>query len=164
MRWQQAIALSTWLFLGAARCVAAVQPHANDSQNEDVAPQIADAFESIIGINMTAPLDDVVVQPALLESRKAEKPQVVEEAHDVEPVTIATTEHHMGDLSLSFPHEGTLVAIEAAALLVVGVTMLPLVVAKIKARSSINGNDYDKDSMDQMLQSLLHSDMDYAAI
>ncbi|KAG3120511.1 hypothetical protein PI124_g2428 [Phytophthora idaei] len=159
-RHRRMVAVVGSLLLGAARYVAALQ--LEDAHAGDTAFQIAEAFESVPNENVTELLDDVIVVPASLESVKAVPPPAETEPHDLRPVK--TTEHRTGGLPLSLPYGGALVAIEATALLVGGATIAVLAIAKIKARSTMIQYDYDKDHVDPMLQSLLYSDMNYAAI
>ncbi|CEG50003.1 uncharacterized protein PHALS_07735 [Plasmopara halstedii] len=154
MQWLQAIIISACLLFGAASCEAAMEPHANDTKNEEAAIKIAHAFEET---NVTTSLEDVEVKPLSVESGDAEV------VHKLKPVTAATTVHHVG-FFLSLPLGSAPVAIEAAALLVSGATIAVLVIAKIKARSTVNPDEYDKGLMEPMLESLPYSDMDYAAI
>ncbi|KAG2847706.1 hypothetical protein PC129_g463 [Phytophthora cactorum] len=158
-RHRRMVAVVGSLLLGAARYVAALQ--LEDAHTGDTAFQIAEAFESVPNENVTELLDDIVV-PASLESVKAVPPPAETEPRDLRPVK--TTEHRTGGLPLSLPYGGALVAIEATALLVGGATIAVLAITKIKARSTMIQYDYDKDHVDPMLQSLLYSDMDYAAI
>ncbi|KAG7392267.1 hypothetical protein PHYPSEUDO_001371 [Phytophthora pseudosyringae] len=134
-----------------------------DTQTGDEAFQFAQAFERIPDENGTELLDDVVV-PAVLESEKAVAPPVETEPRDLRPLDVSTTERHAGDLPVSLPYGGALVAVEATALLVGGAALVVLVVAKVKSRSMVVQYDYDDGYTDPMLQSLLYSDMDYAAI
>ncbi|ETI34417.1 hypothetical protein F441_18881 [Phytophthora nicotianae CJ01A1] len=157
-RQRRTAALVAGLFLGAVGYAAALQT--GDAQPGDAAFRIAEAFESVPNENVTKLLDDVVV-PASLESEKA-VPET--EPRDLRPIKVATTEHRTGDLPLSLPYGGALVAVEATALLVGGATIAVLAIAKIKSRATSIQYDYDKDHVDPMLQSLLYSDMDYAAI
>ncbi|POM62300.1 hypothetical protein PHPALM_28566 [Phytophthora palmivora] len=128
----------------------------------DVAFQIAEAFESIHDDNVTELLDEIMV-PASLESESA----VVlpeESPRDLRPIEVPTKEHNERYRPVNLPYGGALVAVEATALLVGGATIVVLLIAKAKSRSGVVQYDYDEDYIDPMLQSLLYSDMDYAAI
>ncbi|KAL3674402.1 hypothetical protein V7S43_000356 [Phytophthora oleae] len=149
MRRARATAVVAGLLLGAAGCISALQ------LDEDF--QIADPFEGFSDDNVTKLLDEVVV-PASLESEK------VVPSPDEWPNRDPTSERHTNSLPIRLPYGGALVAVEAAALLVGGATIVVLVLAKAKTRYTAIQYDYDEDYSDPLLQSLLYSDMDYAAI
>ncbi|KAG6611630.1 uncharacterized protein IUM83_13731 [Phytophthora cinnamomi] len=147
--------------LGAAAHVSALPV---DVEAGDAAFQVAAAFESVPDENSTALLDEVVM-PASLESQRAvpSPPDEDSEPRDLRPVEVSTEKHHHSS-SLPVPYGGAMVAVEAAALLVGGATLIVLLIVKAKARSAVTQYEYDEDYIDPMLQSLLYSDMDYAAI
>ncbi|KAE8906263.1 hypothetical protein PF005_g504 [Phytophthora fragariae] len=135
-----------------------------DVATGDAAFQIAAAFESVPDENTTELLDEVVM-PASLETERAVPPPPAEdsEPRDLRPFDESTEKHHTSTSSLPVPYGGAFVAVEATALLVGGAAIVVLLIAKVKARSAVIQYEYDED-IDPMLQSLLYSDMDYAAI
>ncbi|KAF4036747.1 hypothetical protein GN244_ATG11462 [Phytophthora infestans] len=151
-------AIAVSLLLGAVGYVAALP-----TQTSETEFQIAEAFETTSNENETTLLDDVVVS-ASLESEKTVPPPAEMKPRDLRPVKASTTEHHTESHSLTLPYGGALVAVEATALLVGGATIAVLAISKIKSRATTIQYDYDRDHIDPMLQSLLYSDMDYAAI
>ncbi|KAH7488356.1 hypothetical protein PRIC1_007528 [Phytophthora ramorum] len=153
------------LLLGVVAFASALQP---DSQvgGSDIDPfKLAGAFEGVPDENVTKLLDEIVA-PASLESEKAVPPPVSEGSRDLRPFTVSKTEQHTRSLTTAVPYGGALVAVEATALLVGGATIAVLLIAKVKGRYSAAQYEYGEatDSADPMLQSLLYSDMDYAAI
>ncbi|KAK1947140.1 hypothetical protein P3T76_001150 [Phytophthora citrophthora] len=117
------------LLLGVAGCISALE------LDEDF--QIADPFESFSDDNVTKLMDEVVV-PASLESGK-----VVPLPNEI-PIQDFKTERQANSLPVRLPYGGALVAIEAAALLVGGATIVVLVLAKAKSRYSTTQYGYDE--------------------
>lgn len=172
------------LLLGAAVYVSGMQ--LDDSQADTAASdgfQLAKAFEDFSNENTTELMDAVVV-PASLESDVPPQPDPNEKA--LTPAKPAAAKYRR----LASPvYGGALVALEATALLVGGATIVVLLIAKAKSRSAAVEYNYDEgafsshiliergpysltglltvryaDDVDPLLQSLLYSDMDYAAI
>ncbi|GMF17133.1 unnamed protein product [Phytophthora lilii] len=126
-------ALVLALLLGATACVWGLQvDHAQVDTDVTEGFQLADAFADTPSKNATELLDEVVV-PAALES-------------EVPPSGFPTTssKHKKGNRLIEQPFGGALVAVEAAALLVGGATIVALVVAKVKARAAASQYSYEE--------------------
>lgn len=136
---------------------AATSALAEGQITETDAFQLAEAFENTPSENASALLDEVVV-PASLESERVPPPEE-QEPRELKPS--ASTSMHHGQNAL--PFGGAMVAIEATALLVGGATLVVMVLVRAKSYTATTQYDEEKE-IDPMLQSLLYSDMDYAAI
>ncbi|RLN48404.1 hypothetical protein BBJ29_004409 [Phytophthora kernoviae] len=146
--------------------VATAHLLAGNGEADIDAIQLAEAFESGPTENSTQLLDESV-SPAVLESAMispAEEtvPRELKPAETSSTASLETNSHAKG-APIGLPYGGALVAVEATALLVSGATIVVLVVAKLKTRAALDQFE-EEDEINPMLQSLLYSDMDYAAI
>lgn len=127
MRRARATAVVAGLLL-AVGCISALK------LDEDFQP--ADPFEKFSDDNVTKLLNEVVV-PASVESEN------VVPSPDEIPIQDFTKEHRTSSLPARLPYGGALVAVEAAALLVGGATVVVLALAKARSRFTTAQYDYE---------------------